>query len=152
MAHVLIVDDQLDGCEAIASYLAKAGHTVRCLTSGRAAIDVTVYPSAVVFDRPVATLNKGNSVDFAVLVTPVLPPNTYSPFALSVHTALTFTISTSRAEVGTLKASSLTIAAGESQASATFTAASSGSTTLWIVQPPGSVQANPPAEMVIVVN
>lgn len=38
MSHVLIIDDEPDGCEAVAAYLARAGYTVRCVRNGSEAL------------------------------------------------------------------------------------------------------------------
>ena len=38
MAHVLIVDDEPDGCEPVARALGRMGHTVECATNGRDAL------------------------------------------------------------------------------------------------------------------
>jgi CheY-like chemotaxis protein len=38
LSHVLIIDDEPDGCEAVAGYLARAGHTVHCVPNGRKAL------------------------------------------------------------------------------------------------------------------
>lgn len=38
MSHVLIIDDEPDGCDAVATYLARAGHAVRCVPDGPAAL------------------------------------------------------------------------------------------------------------------
>jgi CheY-like chemotaxis protein len=50
--HVLIIDDEPDGCEAVAGYLAKAGHKVECVTSGRAALASLLehVPDAILLD------------------------------------------------------------------------------------------------------
>jgi CheY-like chemotaxis protein len=52
VSTVLIIDDDPDGCEPVASYLAKAGHEVRCVTSGRDALDAVMgqVPDAVLLD------------------------------------------------------------------------------------------------------
>ena len=52
VSTVLIIDDDPDGCEPIASYLAKAGHEVRQVTSGREALDAVMgqVPDAVLLD------------------------------------------------------------------------------------------------------
>jgi len=36
--HVLIIDDEPDGCAAVAEYLTKAGHVVRCVPNGSEAL------------------------------------------------------------------------------------------------------------------
>jgi CheY-like chemotaxis protein len=38
VAHVLVVDDDADSCEAMARYLTKTGHSVRCVPDGREAM------------------------------------------------------------------------------------------------------------------
>ena len=38
MANVLVVDDNADSCEAVARYLTKTGHSVRCVADGREAM------------------------------------------------------------------------------------------------------------------
>lgn len=38
VADVLVIDDEPEGCEAVAAYLTKAGHTVRCVPNGQAAL------------------------------------------------------------------------------------------------------------------
>ena len=52
MARVLIIDDEPDGCEAVAGYLTKAGHTVRCVPTGRDALSELVHevPNAIFLD------------------------------------------------------------------------------------------------------
>ena len=52
MSTVLIIDDDPDGCEPVASYLAKAGHSVRRVSSGREALDAVMdlVPDAVLLD------------------------------------------------------------------------------------------------------
>ena len=71
---------------------------------------------------------------------------------MSPLTALTIPIASSRPEVGTLKPATLTIAPGETRATATFSATTVGTTTLTLTPPAGFVQTNPPAQMVVVVN
>jgi hypothetical protein len=66
--------------------------------------------------------------------------------------ALTFSTSSSRPEIGSLKSATLTIAAGESRATATFSAAAPGTTTLSLTLSAELVQLEAPVQMVIVVN
>jgi CheY-like chemotaxis protein len=49
---VLIIDDEPDGCEVVAAYLAKAGHVVRCVASGGAALVAMgeQVPDAILLD------------------------------------------------------------------------------------------------------
>jgi CheY-like chemotaxis protein len=48
----LIIDDEPDGCEVVAAYLAKAGHVVRCVANGRAALAALgeQVPDAILLD------------------------------------------------------------------------------------------------------
>ena len=52
MAQVLIVDDESDGCEAIAACLTRARHTVRCVATGRDALAAMIerVPDAILLD------------------------------------------------------------------------------------------------------
>jgi CheY-like chemotaxis protein len=52
VARVLIIDDEPDGCEAVAGYLTKGGHTVRCVPNGREALSALVneVPHAILLD------------------------------------------------------------------------------------------------------
>ena len=52
MSHVLIIDDEPDGCEAVAAYLTKAGHTVRCVRNGSEALCALgeQMPGAILLD------------------------------------------------------------------------------------------------------
>jgi len=52
MSRVLIVDDEPDGCAAVAGYLAKSGHEVRCVANGRAALAALgeSVPDAILLD------------------------------------------------------------------------------------------------------
>ena len=52
MANVLVVDDDADSCEAMARYLTKTGHSVRCVPNGREALAalVTAVPDVIVLD------------------------------------------------------------------------------------------------------
>jgi CheY-like chemotaxis protein len=52
MAHVLIVDDEPDGCEAVAAYLRRVGHDVRYAPGGRAAVWAILeeVPDAILLD------------------------------------------------------------------------------------------------------
>jgi len=52
LPRVLIIDDEPDGCEAVAAYLAKAGHAVTCVASGRAALTALGgrVPDAILLD------------------------------------------------------------------------------------------------------
>jgi CheY-like chemotaxis protein len=49
---VLIIDDEPDGCEVVAAYLAKAGHVVRCVPGGREALSSLMekVPDAILLD------------------------------------------------------------------------------------------------------
>ena len=38
MAKILIIDDDLDGCQPLAKFLGQAGHKVSCLRNGREAL------------------------------------------------------------------------------------------------------------------
>ena len=49
MSKVLIVDDAFDGTEALAKFLSRAGHTVKCAGNGRdALVEVITNPPDVV--------------------------------------------------------------------------------------------------------
>src|SRR5258707_399150 len=52
MVDVLIVDDDPDGSEAVAAYLARAGHRVACVPNGQEAMRALLEakPQAVVLD------------------------------------------------------------------------------------------------------
>jgi CheY-like chemotaxis protein len=52
MADLLIVDDDPDGSEAIATYLSRAGHRVACVPNGQEAMKALLEgrPQAVVLD------------------------------------------------------------------------------------------------------
>ena len=52
LSHVLIIDDEPDGCEAVAGCLARAGHSVRCVPNGRAALSALGdrIPDAILMD------------------------------------------------------------------------------------------------------
>lgn len=52
LANVLIIDDDRDSCEAVASYLAKAGHATRCAPNGREALAALSddLPDAIILD------------------------------------------------------------------------------------------------------
>jgi DNA-binding response OmpR family regulator len=52
VAQVLIIDDDRDSLDAVAGYLAKAGHSVRCACSGAEALNLLsdAVPQAVVLD------------------------------------------------------------------------------------------------------
>ena len=52
MSHVLIIDDEPDGCEAVAAYLGKAGHAVQIARSGRDALSHLIdrLPDAILLD------------------------------------------------------------------------------------------------------
>ena len=52
VASVLIIDDEPDGCEAVAGYLTKSGHSVRCVPTGRDALSQLVHevPQAILLD------------------------------------------------------------------------------------------------------
>ena len=52
MAKVLIIDDDRDSREAVAAYLSKAGHSVRCAADGREAIEAVSagVPDAILLD------------------------------------------------------------------------------------------------------
>lgn len=52
MSDVLIIDDDPEGCEAVAAYLTKGGHAVRCVTSGSEALAYLMerVPQAIFLD------------------------------------------------------------------------------------------------------
>lgn len=52
MASILVVDDELDGSDAVVRYLEKAGHTTRCVPNGREALAALTNdtPDVVVLD------------------------------------------------------------------------------------------------------
>ena len=51
-ATVIVSSRKADGCEAVAGYLTKAGHTVRCVPTGRDALSELVHevPNAIFLD------------------------------------------------------------------------------------------------------
>jgi CheY-like chemotaxis protein len=52
MPYVLIVDDEPDSAEFVATFLKKAGHKAQCVPNGRDALKALIeeYPDAVVLD------------------------------------------------------------------------------------------------------
>lgn len=52
LATVLIIDDEPDGCEAVAGYLTKSGHSVRCVPNGRDALSALMdkVPDVILLD------------------------------------------------------------------------------------------------------
>jgi CheY-like chemotaxis protein len=52
VSQVLIIDDEPDGCAAVAGYLEKAGHAVRCVPNGRDALSVLMQkpPDVILLD------------------------------------------------------------------------------------------------------
>ena len=52
MAAVLVVDDDVDSREAVALFLRKAGHTVRCAPNGKKALDALSerVPDVIILD------------------------------------------------------------------------------------------------------
>src|SRR4051812_17057579 len=52
VASVLVVDDDIDGCDAVVRFLAKAGHTTRCVPNGREALIAltSLTPDVVILD------------------------------------------------------------------------------------------------------
>jgi hypothetical protein len=118
----------------------------------RREINVSLYPATLLFDRAVATLSRGNTLEFAVVAGPLLPQNLSPAANQTAHTAITFSVASSRPEVGSLRASSATIAAGENRAFYVFTSTSAGTTTMSLTLPAGFLASTPPAQMVIVVN
>lgn len=52
MASIMVVDDNVDGCEPLARFLEKAGHRVRCVPNGRVALAEVISdpPEVVVLD------------------------------------------------------------------------------------------------------
>ena len=52
MAHILVVDDHADTCEAISRMLTKAGHDAVCVPNGREALSAIVnrQPDLIVLD------------------------------------------------------------------------------------------------------
>lgn len=52
MASILVVDDELDGCEPLVKYLARSGHVTRCVPNGREALAALANrtPDVVVLD------------------------------------------------------------------------------------------------------
>jgi CheY-like chemotaxis protein len=52
MATVMIVDDDVDGCEPLGKFLEKSGHAVRCVPNGREALAQVILqvPDVVILD------------------------------------------------------------------------------------------------------
>jgi len=52
VAYVLIIDDDPDASDIVATYLKKAGHTVQCVLSGRDALSALIQkiPDAILLD------------------------------------------------------------------------------------------------------
>jgi len=52
MATIMIVDDDVDGCEPLGKFLEKAGHIVRCVPNGREALAQVILhiPDVVILD------------------------------------------------------------------------------------------------------
>src|SRR6476469_2658473 len=52
MPYVMIVDDVIDACEALAKFLERAGHRVRCVPNGREALADVIRdtPDVVILD------------------------------------------------------------------------------------------------------
>jgi CheY-like chemotaxis protein len=52
LSQVLIIDDEPDGCAAVAAYLTKAGHAARWVPNGREALDAIAeqVPDAILLD------------------------------------------------------------------------------------------------------
>lgn len=52
MASILVVDDELDGCEPLVKYLSRAGHITRCVPNGREALAALAIrtPDVVILD------------------------------------------------------------------------------------------------------
>src|SRR2546423_5002396 len=52
VASVLVVDDEIDGSDAVVRYLARAGHMTRCVPNGREALSALANrtPDVVILD------------------------------------------------------------------------------------------------------
>jgi CheY-like chemotaxis protein len=52
VSNVLIIDDEPEACEAVAGFLARSGHTVLCVASGREALTAIaeMVPDAIFLD------------------------------------------------------------------------------------------------------
>ena len=52
MPNIMIVDDDVQGCEPLAVFLERSGHAVRCVPNGREALAqvITQLPDVVVLD------------------------------------------------------------------------------------------------------
>jgi CheY-like chemotaxis protein len=52
VANVLMIDDDVDGCEVVARYLGRMGHAVRCAQNGRSALSALAerVPDAILLD------------------------------------------------------------------------------------------------------
>jgi hypothetical protein len=118
----------------------------------RREINVSLYPSTLLFDRSLATLSRGSTLEVAVVAAPLLLQNLSPAPNQTVQTAVTFSLASSRPEVGSLRAPSATLAAGENRAVTMFASTSAGTTTLSLTPPAGFVASTPPSQMVIVVN
>src|SRR5262245_19118269 len=59
MSHILVVEDDIDSCEALANFLLHAGHQVDCVPNGRAALAavLSATPDVVVLDLSLPELD-----------------------------------------------------------------------------------------------
>src|SRR5580693_1218222 len=59
MSHILIVEDEKDARDALASFLQRAGHNVECVSNGREALASLLkqLPDLVVLDLRMAEMN-----------------------------------------------------------------------------------------------
>src|SRR6478735_11036172 len=65
MASLLIVDDDVDGMEALCAYLSKAGHTVECVPNGREALMAVIGrpPELIILDMFMPEMDGGNFLE-----------------------------------------------------------------------------------------
>jgi CheY-like chemotaxis protein len=65
MACLLIVDDDVDGLEALCAYLTKAGHTVECVPNGKEALSAVISrpPDLVILDLFMPEMDGANFLE-----------------------------------------------------------------------------------------
>lgn len=65
MARILIVDDDADGCEALLTFLERAGHNVECAPNGQKALSAIIErpPDLVVLDLFMPEMNGGSLLE-----------------------------------------------------------------------------------------
>lgn len=65
VARILIVDDDADGCEALLTFLERAGHNVECAPNGQKALSAIIErpPDLVVLDLFMPEMNGGSLLE-----------------------------------------------------------------------------------------